>query len=105
MNTIRILLFGALLVSTPLIAGNDIPWQNPQVNAINREPIHAHFISHSTEEAAINKETNTDRCVSLAGTWKFLYSKTPELCPKDFYRTNYNSRKWKNIQVPGSWEL
>ena len=24
--------------------GENVPWQNPQINEINREPAHAHFI-------------------------------------------------------------
>ena len=26
--------------------GENVPWQNPQINEINREPAHAHFIPY-----------------------------------------------------------
>lgn len=75
------------------------PWQNPQINSINREPIQAHFLPYSDAKRSV------ERRISLAGTWKFLYSRNPTACPADFYQPGYNTRKWKNIQVPGSWEL
>lgn len=91
-------------------------WQNPLVNAINREPMRAHFIPFKNELSALNQhkltipqclELNpkTERRISLNGIWKFLYSKNPDTCPKDFWKANYNTANWKEIKVPGSWEL
>lgn len=93
-----------------------MPWQNPQVNAINREPAHAHFIPFRDEAGALRQNnlpapgcfvlnTTEERRVSLNGTWKFLYSRNPQSCPDGFWKAGYNTRGWKNIQVPGSWEL
>lgn len=92
------------------------PWQNPQVNAINREPMSAHFIPFINEDAALAQQylpdterfkinTKTERRVSLNGTWKFLFSKNNSECPDDFHKPSFSTRKWKNIEVPGSWEL
>lgn len=92
------------------------PWQNPQVNAINREPMSAHFIPFINEDAALAQQylpdaerfevnTKTERRISLNGTWKFLFSKNNSECPDDFYKPGFSTRKWKNIEVPGSWEL
>ena len=95
---------------------DNVPWQNPQINEINREPAHAHFIPFTNETNALKQQAlptdqrfrvnpATERRVSLDGTWKFLFSKNNDACPADFYKTGYNTKKWKNIQVPGSWEL
>lgn len=92
------------------------PWQDATVNQINREPMYAHFTPYLTEAAALKQlqlddvsrfEVNPDieRRISLDGVWKFLYSKNNSLCPNDFHKPGYNTRKWKDIQVPGSWEL
>lgn len=92
------------------------PWQNPQVNAINREPMSAHFIPFINEDAALAQQylpdaerfevnTKTERRISLNGTWKFLFSKNNSECPDDFHKPGFSTRKWKNIEVPGSWEL
>ena len=105
----------ALLICSNMLADNE-PWQNPQVNEINREPMHAHFIPFTNEANALkqhslpadvrfNVNPSTERRISLDGTWKFLFSKNNELCPKDFHKPGYNTRKWSKIQVPGSWEL
>lgn len=113
-----ILILSILLTHTVVCAveKQDVPWQNPQINAINREPMHAHFIPFRTEEGAMQQigrpgaacfvvNEETERRVSLNGTWKFLYSKNPEHCPEGFWKPGYNTRNWKNIRVPGSWEL
>lgn len=111
-------LFGSLLAATAVQADNtnNVPWQNPQVNSMNREPMHAHFIPFTSEQGALQQNalpapecfalnTGSERRITLDGTWKFLYSKTPDVCPKDFWKPGYNTRKWKPIEVPGSWEL
>ena len=103
------------LLCTGALADNE-PWQNPQVNEMNREPMHAHFIPFTNEANALkqralpadvrfNLNPATERRVSLNGTWKFLYSKNNDLCPQDFHKPGYSTRKWSKIQVPGSWEL
>lgn len=92
------------------------PWQDPLVNSINREPMGAHFIPYINESSALSQsklpiskrfEVNhsIERRVSLNGTWKFLYSKNVEQVPSTFYKEGFNTRKWSNITVPGSWEL
>ena len=108
------LLFSSLLCVSAL-ADNE-PWQNPQINEINREPMYAHFIPFTNEANALKQRSlpadvrfdvnpATERRFSLDGTWKFLFSKNNDLCPKDFHKPGYNTRKWSKIQVPGSWEL
>ena len=103
------------LLCTAALADNE-PWQNPQVNEINREPMSAHFTPFKNEAAALKQRAlpadvrfdvnpATERRISLDGTWKFLFSKNNDLCPKDFQKPGYSTRKWSKIEVPGSWEL
>ncbi len=105
----------AFIVTVKGYADN-VPWQNPQVNEINREPMHAHFIPFVNEASALAQQNLPDverfsvnpqreRRISLNGIWKFLFSKNNDECPADFYKPDYNVRKWKDIEVPGSWEL
>ena len=104
------------LGTTNGLADERKPWQDATINQINREPMHAHFIPFKSETDAIGQLALDDvsrfavnpaaeRRISLNGRWKFLYSKNNDLCPKDFHKTNYSTRKWKNITVPGSWEI
>ena len=101
------LIINSLFCSTLLLAEQQVvPWQDPQVCGINREPACAHFIPFSSEEKALaNDLQSNERRMSLDGTWKFLYSRNVDECPKDFFNEKFNVRKWKSIQVPGSWEL
>ena len=113
-NKLFIILF-SFLICTNVLAEKE-PWQNPQVNEINREAMQAHFIAFTNEDNALQQrslpahiryEVNPaiERRITLNGTWKFLYSKNNDSCPREFYQTNYKTKDWSNIQVPGSWEL
>lgn len=97
-------------------AAQSEPWQNSSVNEINREPMRAHFIPFKTEADMMAQRALPDaerfsanphreRRISLDGTWKFLYSKNNSLCPKDFFKPGYSTKRWNDITVPGSWEL
>lgn len=108
-------IFLSSLLCTSALADN-VPWQDPQVNEINREPMHAHFIPFTNEANALKQHAlpadvrfdvnpATERRISLDGTWKFLYSKNDAECPQDFHKPGYSTRKWSRIEVPGSWEL
>lgn len=96
---------GMLLFSTPLFANKQVPWQDPTVNGINREPMHAHFVTYSNEKVALANSQLSNRRISLDGTWKFFFSKNINACPKEFYKMGYSVKGWKDIRVPGSWEL
>lgn len=94
----------ALLVSLALHA-QPKEWEDQRVNQINREPIHAHFVPYSSERGALQKDASKEQRYSLNGTWKFHYAKNPASRPVTFYEEGYNVSGWKDIEVPGSWEL
>ena len=110
---ISILLF-VLLITNKVQAQE--AWENPKINEINRAKMHAYFIPFKTEKSAIaqaNKpvntrfelNTDTERRISLDGTWSFLYSQNVTKVPSKWNRLNRHSRNMKKIHVPGSWEL
>lgn len=80
-------------------------WENQRVNQINREPIHAHFVPYASERAALQKDATLERRESLNGTWKFHFAKNPASRPATFYEEGFDVSGWKDIEVPGSWEL
>lgn len=115
MKIYHYILITFLFVSFASMADN-VPWQDPQVNEINREATHAHFAPFTSEANALAQQAlpaserfevnrTRERRISLNGTWKFNYSKNNDSSPADFYKTGYNTNKWDNIKVPGSWEL
>ena len=100
------LIIHGLFCSTSLLAGEQVPWQDPQISGINREPACAYFISFPSEAKALSNDVQAnERRVSLDGIWKFLYSRNIDACPKNFFKPDFNTKNWSDIEVPGSWEL
>lgn len=115
MKNIFQILFLSFLFTASAWADNE-PWQDPRINEINREAMTAHFVPYINEAYALKQQAlpaklrfdvnpTAERRISLDGTWQFLFSKNNDKCPKDFYKPEYNTRKWSPIKVPGSWEL
>ena len=100
-----------VLVCTLALAGltafaQQNEWQDANVNAINRAPMHTHYFAFETEEAAMKGcRLASDNYLTLNGTWKFNWVKDADQRPTDFYRMNFNDRGWDDMQVPGIWEI
>ena len=94
MRTILLSLsFAAFLCSEQSVSAQTFTeWQDPQVNQINRLPMHTTF------QSDCNK-------VSLHGNWKFYYQEDATAPLKDFYSSAVDDSKWASMPVPGMWEL
>ncbi|MDH6305391.1 beta-galactosidase [Parabacteroides sp. PF5-5] len=103
MRQFTLIACGLLLAATAFAQNKE--WEDQRVNQINREPAHAHFIPYSSEKAALLKDTQAERRHSLNGTWKFHFAKNSASRPLTFYKEGFDVSDWKNIEVPGSWEL
>ena len=81
-------------------------WQDAEINAINRAPMHANFFAYENTDAATKavKEKSANY-MSLNGTWKFFWVKDADARPTDFWKTGFNDKGWDNMQVPAVWEL
>ena len=81
-------------------------WINPEVNAVNRAPMHTNYFAYESKEAANKaaKELSTNY-MTLNGTWKFFWVKNADARPTDFWKVGYNDKGWGNMPVPGVWEL
>jgi len=81
-------------------------WENPEVFNINREDPHASIISFSDELSAHEAiKANSPNYKSLDGMWKFNWSKTPDKRPFWFFKDDYDTRDWKDIEVPSNWQM
>ena len=49
-------------------------WQDMSVNDINRMPLHATSFSFESADAASRGMTNSERYVTLDGTWRFFWT-------------------------------
>ena len=86
-------------------AQND-EWKNPQVNAINRLPMRAHYFPFENMTGAQkNNPTESGNYKTLNGSWKFNWVKDADKRPLTFYATSFDDSGWDNFQVPGLWEM
>ncbi len=83
---------------------NAEPWENPQINSINREPARATAYSFANEKDALyGDREKSGRMLSLNGEWDFFFAQKPADAPADFYRSRVKG--WKKIPVPSNWEM
>ncbi len=81
-------------------------WENEQVLHINTEPPRATFVPFATVAEALNdNSTNSPFYFLLNGDWRFNWVPRPELCPTNFFETNFDDSTWTNIEVPSNWEM
>jgi len=80
-------------------------WKNASVNYQNREARHAHFFAFENEEKAKGDKAQSDRYLSMEGSWKFNFVKNHQNAPKNFYALKYDDSEWVDFPVPGLFEL
>jgi beta-galactosidase len=88
-------------------AGRQVPdWENPRVLGINKEPAHATLAPYPDLESALQSDSRSSPFVlSLNGSWKFNWVRTPAERPKDFFQPGYDVSSWKGIPVPSNWQM
>ena len=94
---ISIIALISLLVAVLATTAQERDWENHHVLQINREPARAYFIPFAKKIG--------DRQLTLNGTWKFRWTKTPEERIMDFFRTDYDCSEWTDFPVPANWEV
>ena len=100
------LLTGLFTVFALAASAQSNEWRNPQVNAVNRAPMHTNYFAYENADAAKKglKESSANY-MTLNGTWKFNWVKDADARPMDFWKTTFNDKGWDDMQVPGVWEL
>ena len=80
-------------------------WENLAVNTVNTEKPHATMVSFpdyaATRDAGWRESENV---MSLDGKWKFSFANTPAERPYWFFKDDYDTRSWSEIEVPSTWE-
>ncbi|UCG01475.1 MAG: DUF4981 domain-containing protein [Candidatus Heimdallarchaeota archaeon] len=81
-------------------------WENPGIIGYNKEPPHCTFIPYLDIHTALkNNPSLSPYYLSLNGIWKFNWVRKPANRPIEFYKTDYDVSQWRNIVVPGNWEM
>lgn len=101
-NTI-LLLFGAVAL---MGATKSPAWLDPNVNAINRAPMHtSYFAFENPDLATSGVKSMSDNYLSLDGKWNFNWVENADQRPLDFWKTDFDDSSWVKMDVPGIWEL
>lgn len=81
-------------------------WQDPEVNAVNRAPMHTNFFAYESMDAAAQAiKEHSNNFMTLNGNWKFFWVKNADARPTDFWKVDFNDKGWDDLQVPAVWEL
>lgn len=69
-------------------------WQQPELNQVNRLPMHTHILSERNDRVTLN------------GTWEFFWQQGAQQMLDGFYLPDYSPKEdWGTMPVPGNWEL
>ncbi|HPT31639.1 MAG TPA: glycoside hydrolase family 2 TIM barrel-domain containing protein [Prolixibacteraceae bacterium] len=89
----------------PYAEPNNKAWEDQSVYQINREAPRASFIPYaSIDQARAENKWDSPFLMSLNGKWKFKLAQHPSSRPFWFFKDDYDTRKWDDIEVPGNWE-
>lgn len=82
-----------------------LDWSNVKVIHRNTLTPRSNFYLFNNEADALTRDVSKAKAQCLSGTWKFDLSKSPFNGPKDFYQQDYDTSSFKDITVPGMWQL
>ncbi len=103
--TLMILASYSLSISMAVGQGSQ-DWENQDVIGINKEPAHSTFIPYGDIKTALEGDPERSPYYqSLNGIWEFNWVRKPADRPKGFYRADYDTGGWGDIEVPGNWEM
>lgn len=81
-------------------------WENPQLQAINRLPMHASGFPFANEAGALTRQPlNSPWVRSLDGTWRFYLAPNPFQLPLQFEQPGFDDAGWDTLTVPGNWTM
>lgn len=99
---LTLLLLGA---SCTMLRAQLPEWQSQYAFGKNKVAPHAYVWPYGSEAAVIQRDHETSPWYkSLNGAWKFNWVKNPANRPADFYKPEFHTGGWTDIQVPGNWE-
>ncbi len=82
------------------------PWEDPTINDVNRLEPRASFIPFTaTEQARTEDKWQSPLIKSLNGTWQFHLANNPAERPFWFFKNDFDTRSWDQIEVPSNWQM
>ena len=100
------LFIGLFTLLTTAVVAQTNEWKNPEVNAVNRAPMHTNYFAYENKNTAIDgTKENSSNFMTLNGLWKFNWVKDADSRPIDFWKIGYNDKGWDELAVPAVWEM
>ncbi len=102
----NLLISAAMVSSAPGLTAANPEWLDPQVNEVNRYPMHTDYFAFESVEAIPAGKYNSSNFLSLDGKWKFRWVPDADKVVYDgFEKPGYDASGWDVMSVPGIWEL
>ena len=80
-------------------------WKDPNINEVNRLPMHSSWFAFESAEAAQGAPEASANYLSINGIWKFNWVADADARPTAFWTADYDDSAWGSMPVPGIWEL
>lgn len=80
-------------------------WQDPEINEVNRLPMHSDFFAYGSIDEIKGGAENASNYLSINGDWKFKWVRSSNQRPTAFWAPDFDDSSWDNMPVPGMWEL
>ncbi|MBD0401787.1 glycoside hydrolase family 2 TIM barrel-domain containing protein [Flammeovirga sp. EKP202] len=80
-------------------------WENEEVYERNKLDARVPSYSYTSEQYAKTLDRTKSKLMMLNGTWKFNYVDDDKNRPLEFYKKEFKSSDFKDIEVPSNWEL
>ncbi|MEV6795610.1 glycoside hydrolase family 2 TIM barrel-domain containing protein [Streptomyces sp. NPDC051320] len=78
----------------------------PRVFQVNREAARAQLVPYASVSDALRGDLERSPYFrSLNGSWRFRWSKNPDVRPSGFEAPDYDDSGWDHISVPSNWEI
>lgn len=89
---------------------NNLPEVPRQANHFNHEIFKENRLDgradfFAFENEFLREKENSNRFMSLNGSWKFKWVKNPNERPTTFQNFDFDDSDWDEIAVPGNWEI
>lgn len=101
----RVLAIASLLPVFTAVFGQEV-WLDPKVNSVNEKPDVADYFAYENQELAQKGDkTQSERFMSIEGSWRFDFVKNYYDRPLGFESVDFDDSKWVDFPVPGLFEM
>ncbi|KAK2591760.1 hypothetical protein QQS21_010550 [Conoideocrella luteorostrata] len=80
-------------------------WSNVDVIHRNTLSPRSNFYLYDSEKDALARDVTKAKAQCLSGKWDFHLSKSPFEGPREFYKPDFKTSEFGEINVPGMWQL